>query len=182
MVLIRAISKMDQTSSSRKIRLVLAGVLSAELRTFINNLSEQERNALHIIDNYLTDQELINAYLNADLVCTPYKDHYSPSGIVLRAMHYNKPVLVPEYHWFKFMVDNFKVGFTVKDLSEDGLATAIIETVKHLDSFPFREKNQIAKRFFDTDNFKAHWQYLILKRESKNLYSFDQCLIDNRKE
>jgi glycosyltransferase involved in cell wall biosynthesis len=91
--------------SNENVKLVLAGKLSDVINNRIAALSPDLRGRFILFNKYLTDQELINLTTAADLICTPYDGHHAPSGIVLRAIKCQTPVLVPDYHWFQFMVE-----------------------------------------------------------------------------
>ena len=91
--------------SNESVKLVMAGKLNDKIINSLAGLSENLKKRFILYNKYLTDQELINLTTAADLICTPYTEHFSPSGIILRAIKCRTPVLVSNYHWFKFMVE-----------------------------------------------------------------------------
>jgi hypothetical protein len=121
----------------------------------------------------LTDQELINLTTAADLVCTPYAEHYSPSGIVLRAIKCRTPVLVPNYHWFKFMVEEFGIGWVIPQLTLAGLSSSIMEAKKKAIEIQPDNTYRLLEQFYSTKNFVAHWMVSIVETE---VFSFDDLL------
>tara|TARA_Y100001968_G_scaffold189617_1_gene173768 strand:+ start:1607 stop:2776 length:1170 start_codon:yes stop_codon:yes gene_type:complete len=154
---IMLIKSVAAISAQHKVKLVLAGKLSREIQTYIDNLNDEQQKKFHVINRYLSDQELMDITHCADLVCALYTHHYSPSGIVMRAIKTKTPVLVPNYHWFKYMVENFNVGYLLDSLDERSVSEMIldIKDVQAELSFNCREK---LLAYSSTQNFQANWR------------------------
>jgi hypothetical protein len=138
-------------------------------------LSENLKKRFILYNKYLTDQELINLTTAADLICTPYTEHYAPSGIVLRAIKCRTPVLVPNYHWFKFMVEEFGIGWVIPQLTLAGLSGAIIKAKTETKTFGIKPyfKLPLLEKYYSTKNFVSHWMESVVETEK---FSFDDLL------
>ena len=158
---------------NENIKLVMAGKLSDDITNRLASLSPDLRERFILFNRYLTDQELINLTTAADLICTPYTNHFAPSGIVLRAIKCQTPVLVPNYHWFQFMVKQFRVGWVIPQLTLHELSCAIIKAKS--ETIPNKPHNflHLLEQFYSTQNFVAHWMACI---EETEMFSFDNLL------
>lgn len=143
--------------TEKKVRLVLAGKLSNDIQAYINGLHESQRQKFHLINRFLSDQELMDVTHCVDLVCAIYTHHYSPSGIVLRAVKTKTPVLVPNYHWFKYMVESFHVGYVLDSLDERSVSEKIQAIAQHPRELSFQFRDGLVEYCSET-NFQAHWR------------------------
>jgi glycosyltransferase involved in cell wall biosynthesis len=162
-----------------QIKLVMAGRLSNELTQYIDVLPTELSIRFILINRYLTDKELVNITTTADLICTPYLEHYSPSGIVLRAIKCRTPVLVPNYHWFKFMVETFQVGWLIPELSTESLAQSIQNARTNRVNSLSNDNLEFLERYYSVENFVAHW---LSNNDNVKDYSFRQLLTDFTKK
>ena len=159
--------------SNENVKLVLAGKLSNVINNRLAALSPDLRGRFIMFNKYLTDQELVNLTTAADLICTPYDGYHAPSGIVLRSIKCQTPVLVPDYHWFQFMVEQFRVGWVIPQLTWHDLSFAIIKA--RAETVPNKSNNNLhlLEQFYSTQNFVAHWMECIEETET---FSFDNLL------
>jgi hypothetical protein len=168
------IDALSSSKINKNIVLLMAGMLSDDLQHYVSKSSASNEGRIFTASRYLTDKELTIATCASDIVCTSYSEHYSPSGIVLRAIKCNVPVLVPKYHWFQFMVENFNIGWTIPLLTQDSL----IESIKqaHIElgqghSLP--AANKVLAKYFSEENFSAHW-FQDFENKSSNLFSLEE--------
>jgi glycosyltransferase involved in cell wall biosynthesis len=161
--------------SNESVKLVMAGKLNDKIINSLAGLSEDLRKRFILINKYLTDQELINLTTAADLICTPYTEHFAPSGIVLRAIKCRTPVLVPNYHWFEFMVEEFGIGWVIPQLTLAGLSCSIIKAKTDTKTFRIKPyfKFPLLEQYYSTKNFVAHWMESVVETEK---FSFDDLL------
>jgi hypothetical protein len=170
------INALSNESIKKKVCLLVAGNLSVDLDNYIKESKAFQDKRIFVVNRYLSDQELTTITCASDLVCTPYREHFCPSGIVLRAVKCDVPVLVPNYHWFKFMVDTFNIGWTLNALTECAVVDSLNDIsekkceLKHTTA----QKNLI-KQYFDEDNFAAHW---LSQFDRSQVYSFEALLTD----
>jgi hypothetical protein len=170
------INALSDKKLNRNVCLLIAGKLSTDIDEYIKKSQAFQNKRIFIIDRYLSDEELTMVTCASDLVCTPYSGHFCPSGIILRAVKCDVPVLVPNYHWFKYMVDTFNIGWKLKALTK----SAIVESLNNISEKNSELQNLTAqtaliKKYFNEDNFAAHW---LLQFEGNKAYSFEELLVD----
>ncbi|PKG98109.1 glycosyltransferase [Paraglaciecola sp. MB-3u-78] len=170
------ISALSDQRINKKICLLIAGKLTPDINEYIKKSQAFQDKRIFVMDRYLSDEELTTITCASDLVCTPYSGHYCPSGIVLRAVKCDVPVLVPNYHWFKFMVDTFNIGCTLKTLTK----STIIDSLNEISEGNGKLRNitaqrMLVKKYFSEDNFAAHW---LSQFEGYHPYSFEELLVD----
>jgi hypothetical protein len=170
------INALSDKKLNRNVCLLIAGKLSTDIDEYIKKSQAFQEKRIFIIDRYLSDEELTMVTCASDLVCTPYSRHYCPSGIVLRAVKCDVPVLVPNYHWFKFMVNTFNIGWKLKALTKSAIVDSVNEIFEK-NSKPQRLTIQttLLKKYFSEDNFAAHW---LSQFEGNQVYSFEELLVD----
>ena len=141
-------------------RLLLLGNASEEVRELLEKefryLVDDGR--IVVIDRYVSQDELEAALFAVDVVCTPYPNHLTSSGFVVRAAAAGRPVLASSVGWMGRMVPGFELGTVcnVKDIEEFSLA---IEDA--LDRVKFFVRSPRAKAFssyHSMDNTIAHWR------------------------
>jgi glycosyltransferase involved in cell wall biosynthesis len=161
--------------SNENVKLVMAGKLNDQIIHILARLSADLRMRFILFNKYMTDQELINLTTAADLICTPYSEHFAPSGIVLRAIKCRTPVLVPNYHWFKFMVEEFGIGWVIPQLTLSELSDAITKAKAGTKNFGIKSylKFPLLEQYYSTKNFVAHLMDSIVETEK---FSFDDLV------
>lgn len=83
-----------------------------------NRLNQQYR--IFEIDRWIADQRIIDLFFDSiKYLLLPYKNHYGSSGMMLEALSYGKPVLVPDIGLMNVRVINHQLGRTFKRLSYD---------------------------------------------------------------
>jgi hypothetical protein len=174
------VNAVSNKSINKNICLLIAGKLSTDIEECIKKSKALQDKRIFVIDRYLSDQELTTLTCASDLVCTPYRGHFCPSGIILRAVKCDVPVLVPNYHWFKFMVDKFHIGWTLKALTESAMVDALNEISEKNYKLQHSAVQKTAiKQYFDENNFAAHW---LSQFEGNQIYSFEELLVDFNNE
>ena len=170
------INALSDKRTNKDVCLLIAGKLSTDIDAYIKKSKAFQNKRIFVIDRYLSDQELTIVTCASDLVCTPYSEHYCPSGIVLRAVKCDVPVLVPNYHWFKFMVDKFNIGWTLEALTESAMVHSLNEISELNCKFhQLTAQKTLIKQYFSEDNFAAHW---LSQFEADHVYSFEELLVD----
>jgi len=170
------INALSDKNLNKNVCLLIAGKLSTGIDEYIKKSQAFQDKRIFIIDRYLSDEELTTVTCASDLVCTPYSGHFCPSGIVLRAVKCDVPVLVPNYHWFKFMVDKFNIGWKLKALTKSAIVDSLNDiSEKNSQLQHLTAQTVLIKKYFSEDNFAAHW---LLQFEGNQVYSFEELLID----
>ena len=170
------INALSDQGINKKICLLIAGKLTPDINEYIKKSQAFQDKRIFVIDRYLSDEELTTVTCASDLVCTPYSGHYCPSGIVLRAVKCDVPVLVPNYHWFKFMVEKFNIGWTLKALTVSTMIDSLNEISEGNNKLQYQKaQRMLVKKYCSEDNFAAHW---LSQFEGNQAYSFEQLLVD----
>lgn len=167
MMLIKSVASIP---NEENIRLVLAGKLSNEIQEYIYSLEDEQRSKFVVFNRFMSDQELMDITHCVNLVCALYAHHYSPSGIVLRAIKTKTPVLVPNYHWFKYMVENFAVGHVLNSLDERCIAEKVVQIKNSSVSLSFQYRNDLLE-YSSEQNFQQHWRERIYSDSHPMEYS-----------
>ena len=91
--------------------IVLAGMLSAQIRELVTKYYHVVNNGrLIVIDRYLSNEEMNACFAAGDLIATPYRPHPHPSAIVVYAASAGRMVLAANNGWFAYMVPKFSLG------------------------------------------------------------------------
>jgi len=93
-------------------RFLLAGKLIPEYRTLVQS---QYRDLIHdgrlvLLDRFLTDEELTNAFAALDLHCSVYSDFSGLSSLMLKGLAAGIPAVVADQGWSRAIVSRFCVG------------------------------------------------------------------------
>ncbi len=141
-------------------RLLLMGSASKEIRWLLENdfrrLIEDQR--IVIVDRYVSQEELEAGLFAADVICTPYPNHLTSSGFVVRAAVAGKPTLASDVGWMGQMVPRFELGAVchVKDIEK--FSAAIGDALECAESFVCSPRAQAFSNYHSIDNTIAHWR------------------------
>ena len=140
-------------------RLLLAGPLGDDLR---QRLHTEFAELLHcrrivLIDRYLDSSEVMHALAAADVVCTPYVDHFWSSAIALQAAQVQRPVLAPHQGWFGDMIPKFGLGTTVPSLDPGVFADALRNALEASARFSVGDAARRLLAYSDAANFGRLW-------------------------
>lgn len=147
-------------------RLLLAGPLGDDLRRRLQtDFAEYLRSErIVLIDRYLDSTELMHALAAADVVCTPYIDHFGSSAIALQSAQVHRPVLAPHQGWFGDMIPRFGLGTTVPSLDPEVLARAIRSALESSARFSVGEAARRLLLYSDAANFGRLWAARLRER------------------
>jgi len=140
-------------------RLLLAGTLGEPLRQTLRNDYRQacEQGRIVVLDRYVNEVELMNAFAAVDLVCAPYADHFGSSGVALRTAQAGRPILAPCQGWFAEMVPRFGLGATGNILDPTGLATGIESALERSHAFVVTAACARLLEYSRASNFAGLW-------------------------
>ncbi len=83
---------------------------------------------LTLLNKFLTYNELNDYFNSADFIILPYKLTEMSSGIVGHAINYNKPLIVPDTGFYKQLIEQHQVGFSMTT-GINGISKAIIRAI-----------------------------------------------------
>ena len=108
-LLLRAFQKAE---FDNRVFLVLMGKFSSATKQLAEQIltDPHVQNRLIIRDAYATDDDLEQAVVASNLVAVPYRDVERPSGIVSRAIAWNRPIIATDRGWLKWFVERYQAG------------------------------------------------------------------------
>lgn len=93
-----------------EIQFDVIGRVDSQMQEVVNQLSKEKNVKLN--NNYVTDQEMKNAFIQCDWVIVPYNSA-SQSGIIIDAYKYSRPVIAFDVGAIPEQVDAEKSGYLV---------------------------------------------------------------------
>jgi glycosyltransferase involved in cell wall biosynthesis len=106
--------------------LVIFGKINSDLKPLFEEFgrSSQLRGRLITHDRFVTEDEFQLAIIAADLVALPYRSCEQPSGIFCRSIAWQRPVIVTNRGWLKWIVEKCIAGECVspENIREFGVA------------------------------------------------------------
>ena len=141
-------------------RLLLMGKLTPEINSLLQEvlLSEKMRDRIITADRYVSDEEFGLAIDASDIVTIPYRSANQPSGIVCRALGWNRPILATYQGWLKWTIDEFGAGFGTNPENTSQFARDIETSLSSCLQFTVNEKGKQFAEFNSKANYLRTWQ------------------------
>src|SRR5262249_36044151 len=135
--------------------IVLAGMLSAEIRQLVTNEYRHlvDDGRLIVLDRYLSNEDFYACFAAGDLIATPYRPKPHPSGIVLHAATAGKMVLAANNGWFAYMVPRFSLGRLCDPQDPDLLAEAFDLALDEAEGYKLSAAAKRLVEFHRLENF-----------------------------
>jgi glycosyltransferase involved in cell wall biosynthesis len=94
-------------------RLVMIGRIDPVIAPLIESLKLQPEfdERLIVRDEFVSEDEFQMAIVASDVVAIPYRSVDRPSGIVCRSMAWNRPLVMTNRGWLKWILNKFSAGF-----------------------------------------------------------------------
>jgi glycosyltransferase involved in cell wall biosynthesis len=147
-------------------RLLLAGPGAARsLRVAQERLSERSRSRVLVVDRFLSHEELHRYASAADVIVTLYRDASLPSGIAIRALAAERPLLAADRGWFAPMVRAFELGSTCAIDDPERVGASIVAA---LDASSRYRPSEAARRLLAFQSPRQHvlsWRAAVAGRE-----------------
>ncbi|MEM1211454.1 MAG: glycosyltransferase family 4 protein [Planctomycetota bacterium] len=153
----RLLDAFEQAQLPGDARLLLVGRCEPETRRIIQDAQPHLGSRLHVIERFLTDDELLAAVRVMHLVVTPYLNHFGPSGILLRAAQLRRPVLAPDTGWLGSITRDFGLGHTTNVRDPDAFAQTLRLADEHAHHHTPSAAADDLLRFHHPDNFARTW-------------------------
>jgi glycosyltransferase involved in cell wall biosynthesis len=127
--LMAALPKLDITVQSR-IAVRLVGRIDSKERSSIEAAiatarAEAPNLVIELFDAFLTDQELAQEIVNADVILAPYQNHIGSSGTLYWAAAAGKPVLSQRTGLMGYQVSRHDLGKTIDSTDPDAISLGI---------------------------------------------------------
>jgi len=135
--------------------IVLAGMLSAEIRQLVTNEYRHlvDDGRLIVLDRYLSNEDFYACFAAGDLIATPYRPKLHPAGIVLHAATAGKMVLAANNGWFAYMVPRFSLGRLCDPQDPDLLAEAFDLALDEAEGYKLSAAAKRLVEFHRLENF-----------------------------
>lgn len=140
-------------------RLLLAGKLEPGLREWVmehcGNLVESGR--ILVWDRLLSENELDDALRSLDIMCLPYRRSMQSSGIYLRSVAADIPVLTTRHGWLGRMNQWLGGGWQVDPGVHDELVECLVRAANSRPARPDGERLERFLEYHSVANFQAAW-------------------------
>lgn len=147
-------------SLKKNYRLALIGKITDEVAPLLNEVLQQPGmdKRISLIDRFVTELEFRTAIDACDIVAVPYRSSNQPSGIVCRAIAWNRPILATNQGWLKWTVNELGAGYTTIPTDEQLFAASIEDALEHADEFELNSNGQAFARFNTEQNYQQNWK------------------------
>ena len=140
--------------------LLLAGPVATEMQSAVNAAKEliSHPSRIHVIDRYLSAQELHQFACASDLIAVPTRAVAQPSTVAIRSIPAHRPVITNNKGWFAYMIPKFQLGLTCDVENIEEFAASLPDA---LDRAPNYRVSLAAKRLIEyqrPENFIATWR------------------------
>lgn len=120
----------------------VVGRVDPQMETIVDELAK-EKNA-HLNNGYVSDDEMREAFVNADWVIVPYNSA-SQSGIIIDAYKYSRPIIAFDVGAISEQVDDGKSGYLV----EAGNISAFADMVREVSAMDSEKYDRMSKQAYD---------------------------------
>lgn len=145
-------------------RLLLFGKFTPEMQHHLSLQDLATKSRMIIRDQRLTNREMEIVIPAMDVVCTPYPRSAGSSGIVLRAIAAERPLVAANAYWMGKIVPPLRAGVTCDVRDVPALSKTLVEAVRDCRSF---RQSDAAKKYLEFQsiaNFRATWTSLLRQR------------------
>lgn len=149
-------------------RLLLVGRHSPPVTALLQGEYAQLVRSGRIIsrDQFAESSVFERVFYASDVVAVGYPEHIGSSGILLRAVRCNRPVLASRFGWIGWVTRHFGLGHSVQVTDLAAFSRAILRS---LDEAPWHRSTESVQRlmaFHSRQNFQNHWVNSILSVEA----------------
>lgn len=113
----------DYLSKTRRndVRVVLAGRQDIEVEEYLSNLDEDILSKVHQINRRILDEEESFLFNACDFVWVVYDNHYTMSGLLVKAAQYNKVSVVKDEGLIGWLCRKYQLGFVLDEFSVESI-------------------------------------------------------------
>jgi len=162
-------------------RLLVIGKIDGETKSICSEFASRENlvDRLIVRDEYVSDQTFQLAILASNVVAAPYRKTEGPSGVVSRAIGWNRPIVATNTGWLKWVCDQLEVGVSVNVHQTALFASAIQQA---LDASAEYKMTTAAKSFaaYNTqENYHRIWNQVVQDSPTTSSFLKPEFLIEN---
>lgn len=105
----------------------VVGRVDPQMEKIVNELCKEKN--VHLNNEYVTDEEMKNAFVNCDWAIVPYNSA-SQSGIIIDAYKYSRPVIAFNVGAIAEQVDDNNSGYLIKATDNSAFANKLKQVVE----------------------------------------------------
>jgi glycosyltransferase involved in cell wall biosynthesis len=141
------------------VHLLLVGQCAPAVKKAAEELSARAEfsGRVHVRDEWVTDDTMLNAIAAMDLVIAAYPGHVGSASIVLRAMAAERPVLGSATPWMVRHLVGYGAGWLVDVNSAESFASDLVRATSNAPTWRPSSRASALLAFNSPDNFMAHW-------------------------
>jgi hypothetical protein len=156
-LLLQAFLKADLRANDH---LLLAGPVAPEVQSALKAARESisDPSRIHVVDRYLSAQELHQFACASDLIAVPTRAVAQPSTVAIRSIPAQRPVITNNKGWFSYMVPKFKLGLMCDTENMEEFAALLPDALERARNY---QVSTAAKRLMEyqrPENFIATWR------------------------
>lgn len=121
------------------VRFDVIGSVSPQMKIIVDELAKEKN--VHINNNYVSDNEMKESFINCDWVIVPYNSA-SQSGIIIDAYKYSRPVIAFNVGAIAEQVDNGVSGYLISD----GNILEFANKINEVSKMDIKEHRQMCKQ------------------------------------
>jgi len=143
--------------------LILFGKFDATCKQLAEKIRSNKDVSSRIIirDCFVSDDELQQAVIASDLVATPYRDVDRPSGVISRAVAWNRPIIGTNRGWIKWFVKKYNAGFLTQPENSSLFATDLQKALSSCKQIVSNKACDEFRRFNTEANYLVIWSEAI---------------------
>lgn len=141
-------------------RLLMFGGISPEIGILIDACRRRSGMEGRIIvrDEFVSEDEFQMAIVAGDAVAVPYRSVNRPSGIVCRSMAWQRPLVMTERGWLKWVLEKFQAGFGGHPEDSTQFSKTIEQALDYSQDFESSEKAAKFVAYNTLANYKKVWK------------------------
>lgn len=114
------------------IHFILAGKIDEEIKSYFYIIYNDIKNRINItlVDSFCTYEFLKELCIASDAIVIPYKRTSQSSGVIGYASQFGKPVIAPSSGLLGQLVNEYRLGIVVPDLTPEALINAYRKIIK----------------------------------------------------
>ena len=160
-------------------RFALIGKLGPKIRQLLQEIQNDDRCADRVlaIDRFVSESEFVDAINASDAITATYPAADQPSGVVCRAIAYNRPVLATNSGWLGWTIDELGAGVAADMTSVESLAYSLEKVFEVAAGFELTKTGKLYAKFNTEASFQKTWHGGLnwSDKRFENFETYDQC-------
>jgi len=140
--------------------LLLAGPVATEVQSAVETAKKSisDPSRIHMIDRYLSAQELHQFACASDLIAVPTRAVAQPSTVAIRSIPAQRPVITHNKGWFAYMIPKFQLGLTCDVENIEEFAATLPDALDRARNYRVSDAAKRLIEYQRPENFIATWR------------------------